>query len=283
MDTELRRRHKSPVAELTARVRMGDDRRALGPCSHCGAARDVVTVGCPLPRNEAGRRMPAQSRRGRDLNIHPHLLCNGTGRVPWPWEGDTGRLALAAYAGDEAARVLVPHDCVVCSDTGGHRDGEDWVSCNFCPHFHDPAGREACHGACNGLGAWLRNLDRWPGAMLVGAIGATRAVHEWLDECDLDGHAGWGECRIVKALDAASGYAHCSCEASRKACRWAWETGGQIGAILRLLHVFIRVPTLPIAKTRARLFELAVEVTDEPTIRAAVCEALRGWALTGVL
>lgn len=120
--------------------------------------------------------------------------CNGTGRAPY-----SEALALGAYCGDEACRVLAP------------------------------CGIESCRGQCcecmesTNLAGWLSGLDRW-GVTLRAAVAVGWAAHDAQPDevCAgllLDGHIcyGPGWCSQLRSLEAAQRYLDDPSEENREA------------------------------------------------------------------
>jgi len=300
---------------LHDRVRCMDTRDLSGPwdCPHCDR-RGVyaLTVACTdgLPQHTTARATAHMS--------HVGCGCNGTGRTTWPWEGDTGRLALAAYAGDPAAREL--HGG--CPFSKGHVVEAGML--HSPPLTGAKAGHPKYAEACPGchpnasLGSWLAGLSRWPGAPLIAALGAAWAwLPRWeaprpmgetfpnmppgeiadrlVDSRHLCSACGGEDPECVnvcatywaprRALTAATEHARCGCEASRGACENDHRAGSGLDHpfwdVLREAS-YCSGRGIPGSYSGDAISYIAdPSRLGEPATRAAVQAALVGRALRG--
>lgn len=244
--------------------------------------RDAVTG----DRDDDPHALAARSRRGSELTVacgcggrrhcsgHTERVesclfcacprCNGTGRAEWPWRGETGRLALAAYCGHAAAGVLC----------------ETWC----CPSHDFLGGGGECGPAVvdRRLADWVVGLSRWPREALAraacAAAGAWLSGTGWLDPGDASHSPGAYE--AAKALAAVDAHLTNPTVATRRACADAGGTTDP-ARLLALLagEGYDSVPH--ISKPLARVIAPSVRSAGEAPVMAAIKRGLAIWALGG--
>ena len=238
-------------------------------CTHCDRVASRLEVCCPKAPHPLRGKPP----------YYACDECDMTGRTPWEWPD---RLALAAYAGDPAARELAErYACDVCTLTAVHDvtvdTRVDWGACVDSLSLRE----------------WLAGLSRWPGAPLIAALGAAWA---WLRtlECAHGGedeHGCW-DCKNTgydnaegqlaeAALTAATEHARCGCEASREAWDEALDGLRNEDAPLGRVREALWIPWIGDRFEECPRHLASPARLGEPATRAAVQDALVGRALRG--
>lgn len=272
MDSIARRRQRtgSPAEQLADLKRVAGGACEPHDCPHCSREVRVLEVVCGPCRGIGHRFSPPVP--GPPLVAC--LVCNGTGRVPFEWPQ---RLDLAAYAGDERARAMVPEArSELCSMEG----------CGRPMHEHPiPKQLRSKRGwavTCVGvptLPLFLSGLGRWQGASLVAGLAAGWAVLPTWEarHAYQTAHRDMAYCCEAprQALQAATDCARCGCaaawEAWEEACR-PLRNGGPM---------WVSHPTDSEPGEREVVFESAADEIGEAPVRAAVCAGLVGWSIEG--
>lgn len=170
------------------------------------------------------------------------------------------RIELAAYAGSEAARLL-------------------WCEWDRSMPNHD-AGKVpfALYRARKGLplkfNLWLQGLTRWGQHVQIrAAVAAARCA---LPVASLGVFQNQS---AVGAIEATAVWLACPCEEHYQACAAASATlwSAQVG--LPPTWAYVAVNSVDSADQAARAIQAAAQLVPEPTLRAAICEALVSWAL----
>lgn len=245
------------AAHLRARARAGELGMVL-PCEHAGSSYGGQRIG------ERSWETP-----------HP---CATSGRVWLP----QGRLELAAYAGDEAARVAVG----TCSCGCGWPLGTETSAGRLGPDLD--------HSDTRGFLTWARGVGRWGrevqarGELAAGEVAYTAwlASHglverdgrirevdpgDWCSRAALNPSAP--DPRAPRrALDACAAWLECQCEEHLA----AWRRHASVGAPNW-------TPTPADQDQVPTSVELAARLAGEAAVRAAMQAGLRAWALEGEL
>ena len=173
--------------------------------------------------------------------------CHGTGRVPFMWPQ---RLALAAYCGSEAARVLRPD--------WGHHYCDGYTAIPETVQLTTFLGRGG--------------LLRWPNALLRGAVAAARVILRGFEETarvnrkGLLTHLALQPRRVIEAVDA-----HLDEQNSERLHAWqtAWDaTNGE--------HEWLPCPL----RDNAHAIQVAAQIATEDAVRDAIRAELVWWALS---
>lgn len=208
---------------------------------------------------------------------------------------DSERLLLAAYCEAEAAREAV----------GWPLAPVGWWDPRLCDKHHVPPTR-CCDGAYTSsphFSGWISGLSRWPGALVRAAVAAgwvALRAHRCRECIDWAGfHHLWAGfhhlCRSVtaghKAICAAEEWLKCPCEehlenllpftgdhygdGSASTPSFALNTARAVALLGGASGVCAETP----GQAARTAVEDAARLTDEPTVRTAICEALISWSL----
>lgn len=233
-----------------------EDAHGLGGAEH-NFVHACVYYGC-LDECECE---PYEEKRRRQI----YKPACDVGRVVWPWTGDYGRLALAAYCHYEPAQRLAPHPGAAPGKTGWECVGgsrgypEDrWLDV-LAFHAKERPERPA-RDAVTRMGDLVRGIQHWPREALLRAAGAgARAVIAELCDPDSAAHRPLdviaGAERALVCLDA---FLDDPTEENCEVWRLANVRAG-IGA---------RVDWLPYASKGGKPRD-----SDPDTIRAAIAQA----------
>lgn len=205
------------------------------------------------------------------------------------------RLELAAYVGDEAARMLVERwrwdkrDEVCCCGDGadGHgMGGAEHSLVHACDYYAEEGEERECACPSLPLDAWARSLSRWDKAVCVRAAVAAGRVAWAANGSDDAAYVNAGmdttsRADPVRALSAAQAWLDCPCERHLEACvalccpkpnldAFAWEVNEavccrQAGDDDHAHHV--------------TAIETSGRLTSEQAVRDAIRTSLVPWAL----
>lgn len=195
-----------PVSDLRTRELRRQAAQSPGPeaaavelAQRAREGASGLTVRCPELKTDPLR----HAEGGGDMKDLRCSLCGGSGRVEWPWRGDTGRLALAGYCGDQGALLL---------DGVFNFDNSPFRSCRDCGNTEQSAccwdeetDSDYC-GTCSlGLGGFNLQDDIWgqtdeqrQAEFKAWFSGLYHGVPAWR------GHNSWPVEVVVRAVIAAA-------------------------------------------------------------------------------
>ena len=261
-------------------------------------------VACSNPECKDGKAplrngIVAPGRAGPSMHVIGEVDCwdcDGTGRAPWSWPD---RWALAAYCGDEAARVLLSGPPSLAQDA------------SFVPQLNfrrrgncETCGRFQSHGYdCKKirLDEWLYGLGRWPEALTRAVVAAAEATlpafrvstiqwpHELGCECIECSEESLAFTNARLAVEAARAYVECPCEDCFKEWAVAWNRLGDEDCFKEWAVAWNRlgdakgwIPAPGKNRSLVNVTGLVSEcsrISGEDRVLASICAELIPWAL----
>lgn len=176
------------------------------------------------------------------------------------------RMSLLAYCGDEVASLMVskPDWCYRCEGPCFYTVGETQTGAMRCPE-------------CLDFTAWLNGLNRWPPCVLTRAAIAAAGVAEraWIKWHMEDAH-GWYMDSTGKAIAAAKRWVDDPTEANREACGAATDLNSEAPGMAACEAIRSGVDASTLCDME---IQTADTLSPKGAVRAAICAALREWAL----